>query len=78
MDECVEQAAAQLKNDNFVVLDGFFGKDRATTFQQQLAAVREEGVLRLGVLAGGRSGNDLSYQHKKVRGDLVSGLTERG
>ena len=28
MDECVEQAAAQLKNDNFVVLDGFFGKAR--------------------------------------------------
>jgi hypoxia-inducible factor (prolyl hydroxylase) len=71
MDEAVAQCAQELTENNYVVLDGFLGHERAMKLHAEVVSVRDSGDLRLGVLAGGRSGKDLSYQHKKVRGDLV-------
>jgi len=71
MDETLAQIAKELTEKNYVVLDSFLGRERSLQLRREVADVRDQGSLRLGVLAGGRSGKDLSYSHQKVRGDLV-------
>ena len=39
--------------------------------KKDVRKVYENGKLRLGVLAGGKSGSSLTYTHTKVRGDVV-------
>ena len=71
MDECLEEIGKTLLKNDYVVVDWFMTASRVLALNKDVRKVYESGKLRLGVLAGGKSGNSLTYTHEKVRGDVV-------
>ncbi len=71
MDECLEEFGKILVKNDYLVIDWFISKPHVDTLKKDVRKVYENGKLRLGVLAGGKSGSSLTYTHTKVRGDVV-------
>jgi hypothetical protein len=71
MDECLEEIGKTLLEKDYVMVDWFMTASRVLALNKDVRKVYESGKLRLGVLAGGKSGSSLTYTHEKVRGDMV-------
>lgn len=84
-DDSLQAIGDCLKRDNFVVLDGFMGREKAVGLYGELLRAYRAGKLpetkhemvgcpRLepGALAGGRTGKGLTYKMEAVRGDFVA------
>lgn len=71
MDECLEEFGNLLVKNDHLVIDWFIPLPHVDMLKKDVRKVYENGKLRLGVLAGGKSGSSLTYTHTKVRGDVV-------
>jgi len=87
-DDALKEIAESLIKHNFVIIDGFLGSKLAPSMQRELERAYRAGRLpetkhemigcpRLepGALAGGSTGNNLSYKMDAVRGDFVAWVT---
>ena len=71
MDESVEVIRAELKKKNFAVIPGFLLDDQCHELRAHIDGAHREGRLGPGALAGGVTGENLSYTIQNVRGDQV-------
>jgi len=84
-EDSLQVLGSKLQRDNFAVVDNFLGPEKATGLHQELVNAYRAGRLpetqhemvgcpRLepGALAGGTTGENLTYRMKSVRGDYVA------
>ena len=71
MDDSCDEIAEQLNRNFFVVIDGFLLPEQTRELRAAIDAARRAGDMQPGVLAGGATGQNLSYTHERVRGDHV-------
>ena len=70
-DEVLADVAACLQAHSMVWLDGFLLPSQADGLRAEVAHAKDAGLLKPGVLGGGRLGSSLGYVHERVRGDLM-------
>eukprot|EP00912_Choanoflagellata_sp_UC4_P000981 UC4_evm3s607 len=73
MDDTLQEICENLRKNFFCVLDDFLGDDHNVVdrLYTEVKDRKIQGELKRGVLGGGKTGENLSYQHGQVRGDLV-------
>ena len=71
MDPVTAAIKHQLHTANFVLLDRFLSPDRCQALRQRLAGAWTGGRMEQGALAGGVTGENLTYSMTQVRGDFV-------
>lgn len=70
-DDTLADVAACLQQHSMVWLDGFVLPSQAAAVRSEVARAKDAGMLKLGVLGGGKLGSTLGYVHERVRGDLM-------
>lgn len=71
MDESMEVIRAELAKNNFAVIPGFLLDEQCGELRGHIDRAHKEGRLGPGALAGGVTGENLSYTIQNVRGDQV-------
>lgn len=69
--KCMSRTRRELDSRYYSVIDGFLGTEMATEVRATAVALNSVGKLTDGKLGGGRTGANLNYQMKHVRGDRV-------
>lgn len=67
-DDSLKEMARQLLVQDFVVLDGFVTRKLSDAIKAELCSMYEEGTMKQGLLAGGRTGQNTKYSLVSVRG----------
>ncbi len=66
MDDVVEEIAKDLKNLNYAIIDNFMSRKECRKVRKEVEAWKQVGNMKPGVLAGGKTGNDLAYIMEEV------------
>ena len=67
MDDSLEAIVERLREDYYVVVDGFLGDGLTSELREEIKGHHDNGRLTRGILGGGRTGDNVSYTHDKVR-----------
>jgi len=67
-DDSLKEIARQLLIQDFVVLDGFVPDELHMQIKRELKVMYDSGSMRIGLLAGGRTGTNMKYAMGSVRG----------
>ena len=71
MDESMEEIRRQLLTNNYVVIPSFLLDEQCRELKGYISQAQREGRMGPGALAGGITGENLSYSIANVRGDNV-------
>jgi hypothetical protein len=66
MDDVILEVSRQLQRSHFAIIDNFLSVDEVAQMQQEVRNCQDNGYLAPGVLAGGKTGQALSYVMQEV------------
>jgi hypothetical protein len=70
--EALESISTQLLTANYVIIDHFLTTKECNILYEEVQSAHKTGLLSTnGIIGGGRSGKDISFENPDIRGDIL-------